>query len=70
MVLRRSECDSSAWVRLFHRSAWKGNSTKFVAATAGALAGALALYALGGWGGRGLVLRYSRVLRVKESDPA
>jgi membrane protein DedA with SNARE-associated domain len=45
-------------------------SEKFVAATAGALAGALALYVLGGWGGRGLVLRYSRVLSVRESDPA
>ncbi len=37
-------------------------------ATAGSLTGALALYALGRWGGRGLILRYGRVLRVKESD--
>ena len=39
-----------------------------VAATSGALAGALALYALGRWGGRGLILRYGRVLRVREAD--
>ena len=37
-------------------------------ATAGSLTGALALYALGRWGGRGLILRYGSVLRVKESD--
>lgn len=37
-------------------------------ATAGSLTGALALYALGRWGGRGLILRYGRVLRVKDSD--
>ena len=39
-----------------------------VAATCGSLAGAMVLYALGRWGGRLLVLRYGRVLRVKESD--
>ena len=37
-------------------------------ATAGSLTGALVLYALGRWGGRGLILSYGRVLRVKESD--
>ncbi len=37
-------------------------------ATAGSLTGALALYALGRWGGRGLILRYGRVLRVKDFD--
>ena len=39
-----------------------------IVATAGTLAGALVLYALGRWGGRGLILRYGRVLRVKEAD--
>jgi membrane protein DedA with SNARE-associated domain len=40
-----------------------------VAATTGSLAGALVLYALGRWGGRGLVLRLLvDVLRVKEAD--
>lgn len=34
------------------------------AATAGAVAGALILYALGRWGGRPLVLRYGFILRV------
>jgi membrane protein DedA with SNARE-associated domain len=38
-------------------------------ATTGSLAGALVLYALGRWGGRGLVLRLLvDVLRVKEAD--
>ncbi len=37
-------------------------------ATAGSLAGALGLYVLGRWGGRGLVLRYGGLLRVKEAD--
>jgi membrane protein DedA with SNARE-associated domain len=37
-------------------------------ATVGSLAGALVLYALGRWGGRGLILRYGRVLRLKEAD--
>jgi membrane protein DedA with SNARE-associated domain len=36
------------------------------AATLGSLAGALALYALGRFGGRPLVLRYGRLLRVDE----
>ena len=39
-----------------------------VVATVGSLAGALVLYALGRWGGRTLVLRYGRLLRVRESD--
>ena len=39
-----------------------------VAATAGSLAGALILYALGRWGGRELILRYGRALRVKEAE--
>lgn len=39
-----------------------------VAAVFGSLAGALVLYALGRRGGRPLVLRYGRVIRVKRSD--
>ncbi len=39
-----------------------------IASTLGSLAGALALYALGRWGGRPLILRYSFILRVKEAD--
>lgn len=39
-----------------------------VAATAGSLLGAYVLYGLGRWGGRPLVLRYGRVLRVGEED--
>lgn len=39
-----------------------------VASTAGSLSGALILYALGRWGGRNLILRYGRYLRVKEVD--
>jgi membrane protein DedA with SNARE-associated domain len=39
-----------------------------VASTAGSLSGALVLYALGRWGGRNLILRYGRFLRVKEAD--
>jgi membrane protein DedA with SNARE-associated domain len=39
-----------------------------VVATVGSLAGALVLYALGRWGGRTLVLRYGRLLRVREAD--
>ena len=38
------------------------------ASTVGSLAGALILYALGRWGGRNLILRYGRFLRVKEAD--
>lgn len=38
------------------------------AATSGSFVGAVVLYALGRWGGRPLVLRYGRVLRVKEAD--
>jgi membrane protein DedA with SNARE-associated domain len=39
-----------------------------IASTAGSLFGALVLYALGRWGGRNLILRYGRFLRVKEAD--
>lgn len=39
-----------------------------IASTAGSLFGALVLYALGRWGGRNLILRYGRLLRVKEAD--
>ncbi len=39
-----------------------------IASTAGSLFGALILYALGRWGGRNLILRYGRFLRVKEAD--
>lgn len=39
-----------------------------IAATAGSLVGALILYAIGLRGGRPLVLRYGRVLRVGEAD--
>jgi membrane protein DedA with SNARE-associated domain len=39
-----------------------------LAATLGSLVGALVLYALGRWGGRPLVLRYRRVLRVTEAE--
>jgi membrane protein DedA with SNARE-associated domain len=39
-----------------------------IAATLGSLVGALVLYALGRWGGRPLVLRYRRVLRVTEAE--
>ncbi len=39
-----------------------------VVATLGSLIGALVLYALGRWGGRPLILRYGRVLRVTEAE--
>ncbi len=39
-----------------------------LASTLGSLLGAFALYELGRWGGRPLVLRYQRMLRVKEAD--
>ncbi len=39
-----------------------------LAATLGSLLGAYILYALGRWGGRPLVLRYGRILRIKEKD--
>ena len=39
-----------------------------IASTAGSLSSALILYALGRWGGRNLILRYGRYLRVKEAD--
>lgn len=37
-------------------------------ATSGSLLGAFALYALGRWGGRGLILRHGRLLRVTEAE--
>jgi membrane protein DedA with SNARE-associated domain len=49
----------------------QGDLTFFPAltfATAGSLAGALVLYALGRWGGRGVILRYGGVLRLKEAE--
>jgi membrane protein DedA with SNARE-associated domain len=39
-----------------------------LAATIGSLAGALLLYAIARFGGRKVVLRFGKVLRVKESD--
>jgi membrane protein DedA with SNARE-associated domain len=39
-----------------------------LAATNGSTAGALILYGIGRWGGRRLVLRYGRWLRVREED--
>jgi membrane protein DedA with SNARE-associated domain len=39
-----------------------------VVATTGSLVGALIIYALGRWGGRELILRHGRVLRLKEAD--
>lgn len=45
-----------------------GFVSTLVASTAGSLFGALILYALGRWGGRSLILRYGRLLRVKEAD--
>jgi membrane protein DedA with SNARE-associated domain len=36
--------------------------------TSGSLLGAFALYALGRWGGRGLVLRHGKLLRVTGAD--
>jgi membrane protein DedA with SNARE-associated domain len=39
-----------------------------LATTLGSLVGALVLYALGRWGGRPLVIRYRRVLRVTEAE--
>ncbi|MDQ3573026.1 MAG: DedA family protein [Actinomycetota bacterium] len=39
-----------------------------LAATAGSLAGALILYSIGLYGGRPLVLRYGRVLRVGDAE--
>lgn len=38
------------------------------ASTFGALFGAWVLYALGRWGGRPVILRYGRILRVNEKD--
>lgn len=37
-------------------------------ATSGSLLGAFALYALGRWGGRGLILRHGKLLRVTEAE--
>ncbi len=39
-----------------------------IVATIGSVAGTLVLYALGRWGGRELILRHNRVLRLKEAD--
>lgn len=39
-----------------------------VVATSGSLLGAFALYALGRWGGRGLILRHGKLLRVTEAE--
>lgn len=39
-----------------------------VVATLGSLLGAFALYALGRWGGRGLILRYGKLLRVTGAE--
>jgi membrane protein DedA with SNARE-associated domain len=40
----------------------------FMVATAGSLAGALLIYGLSGWGGRELILRHGRMLRIEEAD--
>lgn len=45
-----------------------GFAGAIAAATLGSVTGALALYALGRWGGRPLVLRYGRWLRVDASS--
>jgi membrane protein DedA with SNARE-associated domain len=45
-----------------------GGVQAILAATAGSVLGAFILYALGRWGGRAVVLRYGRVLRVTEND--
>ena len=45
-----------------------GGVQAIAAATVGSVLGALALYALGRWGGRALVLRYGRVLSVTEAE--
>ncbi len=39
-----------------------------IVATAGSLAGALLIYGLGRWGGRELILRHGRMLRIEEAD--
>jgi membrane protein DedA with SNARE-associated domain len=39
-----------------------------VVSTAGATVGALILYALGRWGGRPIILRYGKILRVDEES--
>jgi membrane protein DedA with SNARE-associated domain len=39
-----------------------------VASTTGSVIGAVILYYLGKWGGRGLVLRYGHILRVKAEE--
>jgi membrane protein DedA with SNARE-associated domain len=39
-----------------------------VVATSGSLAGAFALYVLGRWGGRELIVRHGKLLRVTEDD--
>lgn len=45
-----------------------GGAQAILAATAGSVLGAFILYAMGRWGGRAVVLRYGRVLRVTEND--
>lgn len=45
-----------------------GGVQAILAATTGSVLGAFILYALGRWGGRAVVLRYGRVLRVTETD--
>ena len=45
-----------------------GGVQAIAAATVGSVVGALVLYALGRWGGRALVLRYGRLLRVTEAE--
>jgi membrane protein DedA with SNARE-associated domain len=45
-----------------------GFATALLAATAGSTVGALALYAVGRWGGRPMVLRWHPLLRLTERD--
>lgn len=45
-----------------------GGVQAILASTAGSVLGAFILYALGRWGGRAVVLRYGRMLRVTEAD--
>lgn len=50
---------------------WRGELgavQALLASTTGSLLGAYVLYAMGRWGGRPLVLRFGRVLRVTERD--
>ncbi|MDP8977154.1 MAG: DedA family protein, partial [Actinomycetota bacterium] len=45
-----------------------GLAATLAGSTSGSLAGALVLYAMGRWGGRPLVLRFRKVLRITERD--